>query len=411
MTLAEQPKSDWLKISQFVLSLLAFCFTILAAAGFFAGGILFNDLPDFSSQETTLFSAFGSFFLFQSIIHLLAMIHAIKKTTPPQQKTTKSFLHASLFLLFWAIILVLQYFQIGNQFLAPILPFLTPLAVWIPIWWFVEFGKRKITPLSSRKRFGALSTGSSYTMILIMCVEIILIAIIGAIALLYFSSQPQFQQWMQGFSLPQALTQIDTPILERYLRVLLQEPLLITGIFLLIGLVIPFIEESLKPLALWLLRKRSLSVSEGFLLGLYFGAAFALIESGGMVIQLGLDGWVENILLRSSTALIHITCSGLVGYGYARAMQPNSNKAFMKPLFISIILHGIWNSLAVLTGIATISAELDISFTIPMMLDHVFTGAMVVEWIAIFILLNKMNKKFSQGSLPLYQNEKGERGF
>ena len=63
------------------------------------------------------------------------------------------------------------------------------------------------------------------------------------------------------------------------------------------------------------------------------------------------------------------------------------------------------------SGIATISAELDISLTIPMMLDHVFTGAMVVEWIAIFILLNKMNKKFSQGSLPLYQNEKGERGF
>jgi hypothetical protein len=46
-----------------------------------------------------------------------------------------------------------------------------------------------------------------------------------------------------------------------------------------------------------------------------------------------------------------------------------------------------------------------------MTLDYVFTGAMIAEWIAIFILLNKMNKKFSQRSLPLYQNEKDERGF
>jgi len=178
---------------------------------------------------------------------------------------------------------------------------------------------------------------------------------------------------------------------------------------MVIGVIAPFIEESLKPAALWVLQKRSLTPSQGFILGLYFGGAFALIENAGMVIQLGSQSWSESVLLRAATALLHITCSGLVGCGYARSMQPGKTSAFLKPFLLALLLHGAWNSMAVLSGYAFFSSETGIdALSSTPALKLISIIALVLIWLIIVYLLWKKNQDLrKETSFEAHTNSAG----
>ncbi len=411
MMTVERRKNDWLKISQFIFSLIAFLITTISAASCFAGGLLFRSTFGFSIDETGLLLSLGSVCILLAVIHFSALLNALKE--PSLLKTTAnikldSFILASVALLCWAVVLILTYFHIGEQFFSSLQSYLTPIEIWIPIWWFVEFGKRNLPRITARKRSAALSLGVSYTVIFIMFLELIVIALIFAGVLVYLNSQPQIQQWLKTITIPQNLAQVDEQFLEHYVVVLLQNPWFIATVFLVIGIIAPFIEESLKPLAMWTLRKRSLSPSQGFVLGLYFGAAFALIENAGMIIQLGSEGLVENILLRSSTALLHITCSGLVGCGYARSMQPGKNSVFLKPLLTAFLFHGIWNSFSILFSLSSLSSQMEITWLFSSPWKTVFTVAMILEWVVILFFLWKMNLQLKKEiSFEAHRNSEG----
>jgi len=411
MTTVEGRKNDWLKISQFIFSLIAFLITTISAASCFAGGLLFRSTFGLSIDETGLLLSLGSVCILLAVIHFFALAQALKEPSLPK-KTSKikmdSFILASVALLSWAVVLTLTYFHIGEQFFASIQSYLIPLEIWIPIWWFVELGKRNLPRITVRKRSAALSLGSSYVVILIIVFELIIIALIFAGILIYLNAQPQIQQWLKTITIPQDLAQVDETLLEHYLVVLLQNPWFVTAIFLVVGIIAPIIEESLKPLAIWSLRKRLLTPSQGFILGLYFGAAFSLIENAGMVIQFGSEGLVENILLRASTALLHITCSGLVGCGYARSMQPGKNSAFIKPLLVAFLFHGMWNSFAVLFSFSSLASQMQFTWLLPSGWKPVSMIAMILEWIVILCFLWKKNLQLKKEVLlEAHRNSEG----
>jgi hypothetical protein len=143
-------------------------------------------------------------------------------------------------------------------------------------------------------------------------------------------------------------------------------------------------------------------------LGLYFGAAFSLIENAGMVIQFGSEGLVENILLRASTALLHITCSGLVGCGYARSMQPGKNSAFIKPLLVAFLFHGMWNSFAVLFSFSSLASQMQFTWLLPSGWKPVSMIAMILEWIVILCFLWKKNLQLKKEVLlEAHRNSEG----
>lgn len=411
--MVENNKNDWLKITQFILSLFAFLFTIITAAGFFAGGSIFSAFLDLTDQDIAFLLSIASVCLLLSLFHINSAIQALKKPSAPHSReirASRSFLFASIALLIWGLFLLIDQFTILQRFFTPFLPYLTPFMIWIPIGWFIEFGRRKLGPLSARKRSAALSISSSYGMALILLLEMIVIALVVAGVLLYLSTQPQIRQWMDSFSIPQNLSQLDMPLIERYARTLLRNPLFLALIFLLIGLVLPFIEETLKPIVIWTLHKRSISPAEGFILGLYFGAAFALVESGGMVIQLGVETFASSILLRAATGLLHITCSGLVGYAYAGFMQPVRKKSTAIPLLIAIALHGTWNSVAVLSSLGSLSTEIGMNGLFSPIWDHVFSALLVLLWLTTFLILWKMNRKLQKNSSLPTHNENSDPG-
>lgn len=411
--MAENKQNDWLKITQFILSLIAFLFTTLAAAGFYAGGSVYKSTLVLSDQDATFLLSFASLWLLLSFFHINSVFQSFKKPGVRAERPVQrfnSFFTATIALVIWAVLLLLYQFEVFRQFFTPILPYLTPFTIGIPLGWFIEFGKRKLIPLSARKRSAALSISSSYGVLLILLLEMIVIALVVAGVLFYLSSQPPIRQWMESFSIPQDLSQLNIPLLERYARTLLRNPTFLVLVFLLIGVIFPFIEESLKPIAIWALRRRSISPREGFILGLYFGAAFALVESGGMVIQLGMESWVTSTLLRAATGLLHITCSGLVGYAYATLMQPVRKTSAAKPLLTAIALHGVWNSVAVLSSLGDLSAELGSPALFSPKWDYVLNVLMILLWFSAFFILKRMNKKMQDDLPSLPHNENGDPG-
>ncbi len=100
----------------------------------------------------------------------------------------------------------------------------------------------------------------------------------------------------------------------------LSNPAVIATILSYIALIVPLIEELLKPLAVWIFATKIESPAQGFAMGVLCGAAFALIES----LNASADGtatWPFIVGIRAGTGLLHMTTSGLVGWGIVSAVR------------------------------------------------------------------------------------------
>jgi len=397
MTL-EKSKQDGLKAMTFILSLGAFLATLAIAASCFAGGsISIPTLPS-NAETSQMLLSLGSLCVLLSAVHFFSMMNALKKQNQPRSLTNKTispFLCASVALFFWALLLVFMHFHIAEHFFHALQAYLTPVFTGIPIWWFIEFAKRKL-PSSSKQRVSAVvSFGASYNVLIILFIELTLLIFVLSGVFISLNRRPSFQSWLKNFTLPTDLDKIQTQFFAEVFRQLFRNAWFYVGVILLIGIIIPFLEESLKPAVLWLLQKRSLNPTEGYMLGLYLGGAFAFIESAVVVIQIGSADWLQAILLRSATALIHITCTALVGYGYASAMQLAKGDAFWKPLLSASALHGLWNSCAIFISMPSLyPEEKGIWFALPVW-KTTFTIALIIEWVYILFLLQKMNSKLN----------------
>jgi hypothetical protein len=140
---------------------------------------------------------------------------------------------------------------------------------------------------------------------------------------------------------------LDPQFFESFFKELLASPLVISAIFLTVGLLMPLMEELLKPLGLWALRKRLLTPAEGFSGGLICGAGFALIESATMIAQNGGGSdWGQMVLLRIGTSLLHMT--GLLAgvwpaHGFRKSTDAPYSPFWQQPGFMD---YGIrWQSL------------------------------------------------------------------
>jgi len=111
----------------------------------------------------------------------------------------------------------------------------------------------------------------------------------------------------------------------------------------------------IKPLSVWFLLEKPIKPGDGFVIGLISGGAFTLLESTGLVSQLDFQDWHNAVLLRSATAWLHISMSGFVGYGIAKARVVKRWGIALRNLTIAVVLHGLWNSTALLSEYQSIT--------------------------------------------------------
>ena len=178
---------------------------------------------------------------------------------------------------------------------------------------------------------------------------------------------------------------------------LARNPVIAFALFLMIGVLAPLVEELFKPMALWFLLKRPLKEHRRVFVGSYQRRRFALLESAGLVSQIGLDTWVQAVVLRAGTGLLHIGLSGLVGYGLVSCWnQKRYGRAFLY-LFGAAGLHGAWNSLALVSSFsATSTPAASLAEFQPTLMSILPVAGMVLIFITVLLIVLRINKKLRQ---------------
>jgi len=275
----------------------------------------------------------------------------LKKTT--HQSKTDYFQKANHTLFLWLLILPVGFFisREGNKIflLAP----LTAAAVFIPVWWLIEFSRRGLPRSTKLREWGTLTIGLTITPIIIMSIELLLTAIAAVVVMIRLGFQPNLSSQLHSFveNIGQNIGGIGE--LEQIQLEMMKQPIISAAVFLILGLIAPLIEEIFKPMSTWFLLSRPLEEFEGFSLGLISGGAFAILESAGIVIQMGSQDWLIAVALRTATGVLHIGLSGLVGYGLARSWRQKQFGRGLLYIITAAILHGMWNSMALLSGFSS----------------------------------------------------------
>ena len=89
--------------------------------------------------------------------------------------------------------------------------------------------------------------------------------------------------------------------------------------------------------------------------GVISGAGFAVIESLFNTARLLDSSWIIVSSLRFGTTLMHVLASGLVGWGLASAWSQRKYLRLAGAYLAAVVLHGVWNGLAVLFAISQIT--------------------------------------------------------
>lgn len=133
------------------------------------------------------------------------------------------------------------------------------------------------------------------------------------------------------------------------------QPLLLGAAFLLMGLIGPLIEESAKVAGVAWCRPRSRG--RAWVWGVCTGAGFGILEAvmfGAMALAAG--GWAILLLGRACTTALHATLTGIAGVGWFEGWVERRPAAGALKFTLAVVLHGLWNSLALTAAVAGAAA-------------------------------------------------------
>jgi hypothetical protein len=281
-----------------------------------------------------------------------------------------------------------------------LLPPLHILAMGLPLLWYLSIGARGLELQSPQRSWGSFGSGMGLSLVPILLLEGVVGLIVLVIITLLLSSQPEFITDLQslGINLSRMVEpdpKVLLPFLEKYF---LNLPVLGLG-GLYVAVFVPLIEEALKPIGMIFLNRRTLTPAGGFLAGMLSGAGFAFIES---VLQAaGGEDWWVLVTGRIGTGLVHMTNSGLVGWGIALAIRERAYLSLLGRYALAVLIHGMWNGLAVMASLGyTPALEIEGFENINWeAIGLVSSAALVVLAIGTLILLSRINRTLRQQPL------------
>lgn len=128
------------------------------------------------------------------------------------------------------------------------------------------------------------------------------------------------------------------------------------GVFFLVLVVAPFVEEALKGSGVVANRRRLTLLADGPTFGASVGLGFGFFETflyglGAFVVG-GLAAGIVLILVRSvSSVLLHGSSTGMFGYGYARSRFGVRGPGTGAYYLLAVAMHSAFNALASLAAI------------------------------------------------------------
>lgn len=206
---------------------------------------------------------------------------------------------------------------------------------------------------SARRRhvLAQVSSGAFLSIFVAMAAETLLIAGLAITAFLVVSALPGGEQRLESLvGLLENSAQLQD---SGQLAELARSPWLWVVALSVASVAIPIIEESLKTVGVGLMLYRKPAREEAYLWGLAGGAGFAMTESA-LNSLLGLESWASTVVMRMPADLMHCFTGAMVGLAWHAAFIERRWKRGLGFLAISISLHGVWNALAITSGLLTL---------------------------------------------------------
>ncbi len=148
--------------------------------------------------------------------------------------------------------------------------------------------------------------------------------------------------------------------MEQILRVIgpyLTSPGAIFMMLLVLSVAVPIIEELVKPVGVWLLKKRPPTSQEGFVLGVLSGAGFALLESA-VALSSTESSWGVALFARIGGGIMHMMNTGLMGWAIASFWRERKFLRLAGVYVLVILTHGLWNALTVMVVVGGLRVAL-----------------------------------------------------
>jgi RsiW-degrading membrane proteinase PrsW (M82 family) len=121
-------------------------------------------------------------------------------------------------------------------------------------------------------------------------------------------------------------------------------------LFLIIAVIGPIVEETVKPLGVALYSGRLRSAAEAFTLGMAAGIGFALVETVSYIGE-GYTDWLSVALARTGASLLHGFGAGMVALGwyyFAHRKQGGNVLIAILCWLYAVFQHLVWNGTTVL---------------------------------------------------------------
>jgi RsiW-degrading membrane proteinase PrsW (M82 family) len=337
----------WPSLAQLGLSLLGVINLWGGSLGLLAlvGISRFNPILPASTQQTetllmlALGLALGGLLLIPSFVYSLRRLMNKPSPRPYRWEVLR------WGFLIYAAALALGFLKIslgfGGKWLLPILHLIANGSILAGLLYVVF---RKESPGSPQRFWGVLNSGLLLAPFLSIILEILVLLLLGLGWGLYLSRDPELLEQIISLvnRIPQSAS--SPAAMERMANRYLFQPGVLWTTFIYIGVLVPLVEELIKPIGVWLLAGRELSPREGFLLGMVSGAGYALFEN--LTLGNTPEMWVVISITRVGTTLIHIFTSGLVGWGLATAWKEKKYLRLGAAYLAAVTVHATWNLLS-----------------------------------------------------------------
>ncbi|MBS3752351.1 MAG: PrsW family intramembrane metalloprotease [Anaerolineales bacterium] len=349
-------KFDWASGIQFTGSL----FMILLLAGISLGGIGFVALSSRSlsvpvpAVQTTTLLLFFSSLGFVGFLLLPSMLYAAKSLFGLSTGEEKTWRGADWLIALYPILLGVGYLAEwetgGGRFL---LVLAHVLANGVAVFWILHLSQKGLPEGSPQRFWGAFGSGLTLAPALVLLLELLLLILIGGMWYLYLLEHPALKAQITRVleRLPQSVA--SPVILERMASKYLFLPGIVTSVFTYVAVLIPLVEELIKPLGVWLLIKKKITPAQGYKWGMVSGAGYALFEN--LALSANAGTWTIAMISRFGTTAVHMLTAAYVGWGLASSWTEENFMRLAKAFFVSVLFHGVWNGLNILSALGQFS--------------------------------------------------------
>lgn len=246
-----------------------------------------------------------------------------------------------LLLLFPLVVILGDWITNSTQITWIFLPPLHVLAIGIPILWLVYLGVRGLSVGSPQRDWGAFGAGMTISPILIIILEIAAIMMVIFVGAIYLLFQPDLLNQLELLANRLYYAPPNPQIIQGIISPYLAQPLVVYTIFAFTAVIVPLIEEALKPIGAWLLFRSNLTPTAGFVAGVLGGAGYAIFEN--IMFSINISNWIFLVTARTGTSVMHILTGGITGWALVNAWRHRKYLQLGLIYLAAVGIHGLWN--------------------------------------------------------------------